>query len=392
MRILLFSDIFCEDTTTFIYNEAVGLKRNNHEVLYLCNERRNEKKFPFQNVVTVPFHLNPVIRKIRWYLEVNDIKLSFKNNDFSQQITRVIEDFKPDIIHCHFGYQALKLLDNYNYNNIPVVVTFHGYDATFKFNRRSYIKTLKAHFHNPNLHIILACNFFKENFSKNEFSSKRTSVIYCGIDLSLFNRSNHHVTDKPFVFLQISSFHTKKGHYYTVMAFKKMIDEHPEFKCQLVFGGDGPHYEEIIQLTRQLGLSDRVIFKGLVSPTEAKMLLEEANCFLHHSITSETGDSEACTNSIMEAMAMELPVISTRHGGIPELVTDKIHGFLVEEKDIDTYALKMWEIRDWGFRKENREHIEEKFQIAIHIKNLESEFMDIINRKKRAANALLAVN
>jgi colanic acid/amylovoran biosynthesis glycosyltransferase len=261
------------------------------------------------------------------------------------------------------------------------VVTFHGYDATFKFKRKSYVESLKRHFDDPNVYIFLACDFFKNNFTKNHISLEKARVVYCGIDIELFKRNNYKQSN-PFQFLQISSFHSKKGHYYTVMAFKKMLESHPDFNCQLIFGGDGPHYEEIKQLTIQLGMQDKIFFKGMVSPLQAKALLEEANCFVHHSITSETGDSEACTNSIMEAMAMELPVLSTIHGGIPEMVIDGVHGYLVEEKDIDNYAKKMWEIKDWGFLKENRNHIQKKFEIGIHIKNLEDQFQEIIRNTK----------
>ncbi len=378
MRILLFSDFFCEDTTTFIYNEVIGLTQQGHDVMYLCTERINEKKFPFANVVEIPYFLNPVLRKIRWYMEIYDLRLTFKNGIYSHQVTQAIEKFRPDIIHCHFGYQALRLLDNFDYSQTPVVITFHGYDATFKFNRRSYVNLLKSHLQQPNIHIFLACDFFRGNFNKNQISLEKATTVYCGINIQLFKRTNYTTPKEPFTFLQVSSFHTKKGHYYTVMAFKKLREAHPDFNCRLVFGGNGPHFEEIKQLVKQYGLEDRVIFKGLVTQQEARQLMEEANCFVHHSITSETGDSEACTNSIMEAMAMELPILSTWHGGIPEMVKDATHGFLVEEKDVDLFAKKMWEIRNWGYRAENREHIKNQFEISIHIRELEKRFNEII--------------
>lgn len=380
MRILVFSDIFCEDTTTFIYNEVIGLTKKNHEVLYLCGERRNEEKFPFENVVVIPYLINHLLKKTRWYLEIYDKKLSFKNKVYSHQITKEIEAFAPDIIHCHFGYQALKLLDNFNYGKIPVAVTFHGYDATFKFKRKSYVNSLKKHINDWNVYVFLACAFFKENFIKNQISLDNGAVLYCGIDMEFFKRTQYNSHNKPFTFLQIASFHNKKGHHYTVMAFKKLIHDHPEFDCRLVFGGEGPHLNEIKKLVKLHKLDNKIIFKGLVSPVEVRQLLDEADCFVHHSITSDVGDSEACTNSIMEAMAMELPVISTLHGGIPEMVIDGLHGFLVKEKDIAAYAKKMWEIKNWGYKIENRNYIASKFEIGIHIQNLETGFKKIISK------------
>jgi hypothetical protein len=131
------------------------------------------KKIPFDHVVEIPYYVNPLLRKIRWYLEIYDQHLTFKNGIYSHKITKIIDEFKPDVIHCHFGYQALKLLDNFDYKDIPVVVTFHGYDATFKFHRKSYVQSIKKHFENDNVHVFLACEFFKENFIKIIFLLKR---------------------------------------------------------------------------------------------------------------------------------------------------------------------------------------------------------------------------
>jgi len=69
---------------------------------------------------------------------------------------------------------------------------------------------------------------------------------------------------------------------------------------------------------------------------------------------------------------MELPVISTHHAGIPELITDGLHGYLVEEKDIETYALRMHDILTWDKSIKNREKIEEEFEIGYHIDKLET--------------------
>ena len=80
----------------------------------------------------------------------------------------------------------------------------------------------------------------------------------------------------------------------------------------------------------------------------------------------------------MEAMAMELPVLSSYHSGIPELVTDGVNGYLVNERDIDTYALRMADIISWGKMKVNREVIADEFEIKKHIAKLEAFYLKII--------------
>jgi glycosyltransferase involved in cell wall biosynthesis len=75
---------------------------------------------------------------------------------------------------------------------------------------------------------------------------------------------------------------------------------------------------------------------------------------------------------------MELPVLSSYHSGIPELVTDGENGYLVEERDVDTYATRMTDIISWGKMKKNREVIANEFEIGIHIKKLEAFYTQMV--------------
>ena len=75
---------------------------------------------------------------------------------------------------------------------------------------------------------------------------------------------------------------------------------------------------------------------------------------------------------------MELPVLSSYHSGIPELVTDGVNGYLVEERDIDTYASRMSDIVSWGKMKINREVIANEFEIGIHIAKLEAFYLKML--------------
>ena len=92
--------------------------------------------------------------------------------------------------------------------------------------------------------------------------------------------------------------------------------------------------------------------------------------FVHHSITGDNGAQEGIPNAVAEAMAMELPVISTFHAGIPELVENNVNGFLIKEKDIENYVHCMQEIIKWDYLPTNRTLIESRFSIQSHIKNL----------------------
>jgi len=80
---------------------------------------------------------------------------------------------------------------------------------------------------------------------------------------------------------------------------------------------------------------------GAVSDSEAKKLYKECHIFILHSVTASNGDMEGTPVVLMEAQACGLPVISTYHSGVPEVVIDGKSGFLVPEKDIQALVEKI---------------------------------------------------
>ncbi len=374
MKIILFSEEFGNAFTTFIYNEAFELKKRGHEVLYLCCNKVNNSSYQFDRVEVIPFRRNLWTRRLHYRLVKYDLLMNFTNSSFAKKLNKLIDNFKPDAIHCHFGSEALLLLDNLHNSNINVFVTFHGYDASFKLQWKSYIKALRNHLSRKNVYPLFVNQYFRNNFEKISIPVKQSSVINCGIDSSLFKRKSNTLKKDPFIYLQVAGFFDKKGHYYTIQAFALLLKKHKQLNAKLILAGNGPTLEAIKNLVNQLQLNEHVIFPGLVDKTGAIALMEKAHAFVHHSIVPPDNDHEGIPTAIMEAMAMELPVISTYHSGIPELIKDGINGYLVNEKDIETYADKMWEITNWNYLDINRKVIEEKFELQEYISNLENIF------------------
>jgi colanic acid/amylovoran biosynthesis glycosyltransferase len=87
------------------------------------------------------------------------------------------------------------------------------------------------------------------------------------------------------------------------------------------------------KLRDDLGLHDKVTFAGFLKGTELRELYHRAHIFIHPSRMTGDQNQEGVPNSMLEAMATGLPVIATRHGGIPEAVRDGISGILVSERD-----------------------------------------------------------
>ena len=143
-------------------------------------------------------------------------------------------------------------------------------------------------------------------------------------------------------------------------------------KVKLIIAGEGECKDQLQKMVVELGLNSNVSFVGNVNKEEAIKLLAKANVFVHHSVTARNGDQEGIPNAIIEAMAMKLPVLSTFHAGIPELVKNGVNGLLCEERDVQTYARQIEEIISLPKSDANREVVEENYNMEKHNKQLEA--------------------
>ncbi|WP_340102811.1 glycosyltransferase family 4 protein [Rhodohalobacter sp. 8-1] len=387
MKVLIFVQKFGSITTTFIYNEILELSRH-HNVLVVCCERGDEEKYPFSNVITVPLRNNRIIKKVKWLLYKYDIKALHYNLIFKRKINNLVAEFKPDLIHGHFGNESMVFFKNLEkkFLEIPTVVSFHGYDASSELKESSvYIRELRHFFNGKYPRKAIFCSEYLRNNLKNagvQITDNNSDILFYGINTNQFSRKRYH-EKSVYRFLQISSFREKKGHLYTVKAFAKFLEKNNRKNVELVLAGGGPLLKEIKEFTKKLNITDKVHFPGWVNHEEAQEWLESADCFLHHSVTAKNGDTEGMPNAIIEAMAMELPVISTVHAGIPEIIEHRVHGLLTKEKDVDTYSIYMEEIMAWYYLKRNRTKIVEQFSIPAHYNKLNDIYQDIASNCDR---------
>ncbi|MFN4144950.1 MAG: glycosyltransferase [Runella sp.] len=389
MKILVFVKTFANHTLTFIYNELTELAKT-HQVKVLTCERRNAELFPFDDVVEIPFESNERLAKIRYKIQTMDIELGFKSLGFRRKIRKLIDEFQPDVIHTHFGWESWLFLLNYKPTDRPVFISFHGFDASHKLRSPRYVQTLQKILDRPNVYPIFVSHFMlRQVEGALGRAIPKAKVLYYGTDVEFFKRSVYDFPRNPLIFLQVSSFVAKKGHEFTIRAFAQFLKRienegfyqnaapEPTLPPLLMLAGDGPLRKPMQRLVEQLGIGESVRFVGLVNKQQAKNLMERAHVFVHHSITSKpVGDMEGIPNALMEAMAMELPVLSTLHSGIPELIEEGVHGFLVAEEDTQTYAHRMYEVMNWGFKPENRAKIEAQFEKSRHAQTLEKYYVE----------------
>lgn len=289
---------------------------------------------------------------------------------------KVLRRHGARLIHAHFGPAGLEMLPMALALKLPLLVSFHGYDASQALRDARYVSELRRLFADSRVHIIAVSRFMSERLIATGADPSRLNILYYGVPLDDFRFvSRPSVREKvargeEIEFLQVSNFVEKKGHVHTVRAFRELLTGHP--RCRLTLAGDGPLRPEIEGLCAELGIVGKVRFVGRVMKNEVIALMERADIFVHHSVTAADGDQEGIPNVIMEAMASGLIPISTFHSGIPELIADGVDGFLVPEGDVAAYALKMAVALDCGEEtgKAARRRVEADFNLEVQNEKL----------------------
>lgn len=379
MKVLVFVRKFNDATHTFIYNELQGLQSKDLQIKVVCTQRMFPERYPFPDVEVVP--LSVPQRFLANRLHQLGWRLNYRNTPLRKALNTIIEDFQPDIIHCHFGPDGLYFLDNYQGEGRPVFIHFHGFDASIMLKDKLYCQRLDEVFQRADVFPIFVSNFMFRNVVKHKIRVPNHFVLYYGTNTEFFTYSEEPVSREKLVFLQISSLREKKGHPSTLRALAQWSAQHPAQQWEFVMTGAGPEEETLRELAASLGIADHLRFVGFVNSEEAKALLAEAHLFLHHSVTgSKDGDMEGIPNAVMEAMAMGLPVLSTWHSGIPELVEDGVNGFLVGEHDIAKYAQRLTEMMHWQRQPKNREKVRSLFEQKQHATILHGYYLEALKQ------------
>ena len=140
----------------------------------------------------------------------------------------------------------------------------------------------------------------------------------------------------------------------------------------------------------ELGLSESVHLTGRIPHDEVIAAFRRAHVYVQHSVTAPDGDEEGLPVSITEALAGGLPVVSTRHSGIPEVVRDDETGYVVDEGDVSGMAAAMVRMarqpERWDdFGQAARRLLEAEFSVPVVQERLQGLLKNAVADRRRAA-------
>lgn len=256
----------------------------------------------------------------------------------ASKLVDVIKYEKLDILHVHYAvphasvaYLAKKILLSEGIY-IPTVTTLHGTDITLVGKNPVYAPVVTFAI-NKSDGVTAVSESLKQVTYENFKIEKDIKVIYNFIDFERFKKTNKEHFKKAVapqgekVLIHVSNFRKVKRVEDVVHIFEQVVKKIPS---KLLLVGDGPERQNVEMLCRQLGLCDSIRFLGKQDAVEE--LLAIADLFLMPSA------SESFGLSALEAMACEVPVISSNAGGLPEVNIQGVTGFLSNIGDVDDMA------------------------------------------------------
>jgi glycosyltransferase involved in cell wall biosynthesis len=159
----------------------------------------------------------------------------------------------------------------------------------------------------------------------------KIEVVHCGVDVDAIGPRPEIPDNEPPKAAVVAGLRDYKGHLYLIEAIK--ILERRGFVLHIDLVGDGPMREELEAMVEGSSIADRVTFLGARPVDEAMKLVSQADVFVMPSVVQSNGRKDGIPVALMEAMALQVPVVSTRVSGIPELVEHEVTGLLVDERD-----------------------------------------------------------
>jgi colanic acid/amylovoran biosynthesis glycosyltransferase len=216
-----------------------------------------------------------------------------------------------------------------------VVTVFHGYDLS-RYLAEERPGVYRPLFRHGDLFLPVSRHWF-DLLLRLGSPASRTHILHMGVDTARF-RPGVRTPSKcgQLSILTLGRLVEKKGHADALRAVRLVIDRGHDVRYTIA--GDGPLREALASLSEELGIASRIRFLGDVNQEEALKLYRDADVFLLASTSARSGDAEGIPVVLMEAQAIGLPVISTWHSGIPELVRHQFTGLLAAERDVSGLA------------------------------------------------------
>lgn len=321
-------------------------------------------------------NINPIIKK-----GINKLASHYKKDILLAEKRALISSLKKekiDVVLAEYGNLAAEVVPVCKALKLPLIAHFHGFDATV-------FQVLKKY--NNYKHLFEYATYI---IAVSEAMEKQLLSIGCPREKLVKNTYGPNDDFKKITpsylreeFIAVGRFTDKKAPYYNILAFKEVVKKHPNAK--LIIAGDGTLKNTCMNLIKVLGLEKNIELPGVITPEQFQEYLTSARAFIQHSVTAVNGDMEGTPLAILESSCAGLPVISTKHAGIPDVIINNKTGLLVDEHDIYGMANHMIELLDYPEKAKilgsaGKKNISENFNMTRHIDKINALIKEALTK------------
>lgn len=380
LRVLHWVDEWLPQTQPWIYNQVRHLP-DDVESHVACRTTRHLDQFPFHRIHALqdePLTRQLVDRGLRF--------LGIRHHlDF---LRRRIQALRPDILHSHFGHAGWYNLGAARGTDTRHVVTFYGQDLSWRpVARPEWRSRYRDLFREADLFLCEGPHMAR-GLSGLGCAEGRIALQRLGVDLSRIPYDPRRWSPGDTLrVLMAASFREKKGIPYGIRALGRLRGSRP---LELTVVGDATSQpgsarekRRILEAVKEAGLDPVTRFLGFLSHDA---LLAEAfahHVFLSPSVTASDGDAEGgAPVSLIEMAASGMPIVTTRHCDIPEVVVDGVNAELASERDEDGLVEALHALLDaheeWPSRlMAGRRHVEDRFDASAQGAALGARYRDL---------------
>lgn len=293
-----------------------------------------------------------------------------------------------DVVIAHFAPigGVIAILKEANIIRCPLVTALHGADITSRESDVNHRSGLYRAAIAGTSAFTFNSTFIRDRAVEAGFPAERMHRIPMAVGQSFLEpipaRKNQAA---PFRIISVGRFVEKKGHLTGLMAFREVLNHLPDSEYMLI--GDGPLRGKMQEFIAQEKLENKVVMPGVLTQKQVREEFLQSDVFLFPSETASNGDMEGQGLVVQEAQACGLPVVVTRHNGVPDGMVDGETGFVVEERDHSAMALKLLELaRNCGLRQNMgeaaRDFVLHNFSGPKIAKNLEQLLLLVASKRK----------
>jgi glycosyltransferase involved in cell wall biosynthesis len=366
--VVIFTHSLLEPSMTFIVSHAEGLQR--YRPVYAGARRVDGLALPEDRTATA--NRGGVSGAAEEFL--------FRRIGFAPRLVRRLRRFRPGLVHAHFGSSGPAGLTLARSLGVPLIVTYHGQDATItddvasrSWRGREYLRGRGRVMREATL-ILAVSDFIRGKLVTKGYPSDKVVTHRNGIDIEYFRLST---APREPVVVFVGRFVEKKGCEYLVHALGSLRRQGKSIRAVLI--GDGPLRTQLERLAAEQRVD--ATFTGFLPLGDVRQWLGRAYVVAVPSVTAANGDSEGLPTVILEAQAMGTPVVATRHAGNAEGVAEERSAILVDERDVEGLAkgiLRFFDEPDAveRFGRAGRAFVESNFALATQVRRLEELYDD----------------